>query len=679
MYGTKCLLLGGLLLAAFTLLGCPDDDEPVVDAGPLATQDVADDVPPAPPDAGPVEDADASGIPEGYTEAREPCADRNPLRNVYWGDTHVHTTLSFDAWAYENRLDPNDAYRFGRGETLKLAPLGPDGEGTREVALDRPLDFVAVTDHAEYLAEVRACTTEGNAAYDSELCTQYRVGGEGSYVTFGFAMSLPEPFRDPTICGPTKVDCPTLSDGVWEEIKEAAETHYDRTSACSFTTFVAYEYSASPDISNLHRNVIFRNANVPRPITTFEANTPQKLWAGLRATCLDADIGCDVLAIPHNSNWSNGRLFVVDYPGADSLEEERLQAEERVQLEPLVEIFQHKGDSECSNGFAATLGAPDELCDFEKLVRADDLDDCGDETGAGAMAGLGCTHRLDFVREVLKEGLKEHLRIGANPYRLGIIAATDTHGSIPGSVAEEKFVGHLGNYDDTAIEQLEPPDLIPGGNRQGPGGLAGVWAHENSRDSLFEAMRRREVFGTSGPRMVVRFFGGWEYADGLCDDPALVETGYELGVPMGGDLSAPPAGAAAPRFVTYALRDPKEGATPLQRVQIIKGWVDAAGESQEHVYDVVGDAANGAAVDPDTCQRSGPGADSLCSVWTDPDFDPGQPAFYYARVVENPSCRWSGWACVGLPEAERPPGCSDGSIDRVIQERAWTSPIWYTP
>ncbi len=611
------------------------------------------------------------------TEEREPCADRNPLRNAYFGDTHIHTSLSFDAWVYDVRLDPEAAYRFARGEKVYGPPLGADGVGTRPLQLARPLDFVALSDHAEMLAEVNTCTTPGNAAYDSAACQKYREGGASSIVQFGISLTEPQPIRIEEICGEQGVDCPALSRDVWSSIQEAAEEAYDRTSACSFTSFVAYEYSGAPEVSNIHRNVIFRNEKVPvAPTSYFEEPTPQGLWARLQEECLDAGTGCDVLAIPHNSNWSNGRQFQVTYPGATTRDEQASAAAFRARIEPLVEIFQHKGDSECRNGLETVLGTPDELCGFEKLRQ--EADDCGDGIGGGAMIGLGCVSRLDFVRNVLKEGLKQEAELGANPFKLGIIAATDSHSGTPGRVPEDASTGHLGNADDDPTEQLGVGFAFPGGIIYNGGGLAGVWAEENSRDALFEAMRRRETFGTSGPRIVVRFFGGWDYPDGMCEDPQLVARGYAGGTPMGGDL--PPRGeASAPRFVVQALRDSADGATPLQRAQIIKGWMDGEGKLREKVWDVAGDKNNGASVDTNTCERSGSGADLLCSVWSDPEFDPAQRAFYYVRVVENPTCRWSTHVCNQLPEAERPDSCTDPAYPRVIQERAWTSPIWYTP
>jgi hypothetical protein len=331
---------------------------------------------------------------------------------------------------------------------------------------------------------------------------------------------------------------------------------------------------------------------------------------------------------------------------------------------------------ECMNGLAGVLGEPDELCNFEK-VRSPDSPDCGEGTGALGAIRLGCVSKLDFVRNVLLEGLKEEERLGVNPYRLGILASTDTHNATGGAVAEDRYVGHHGNQDDDPQKRSAPGKII-----NNPGGLAAVWAEENSRDAVFEALKRRETFGTSGPRMAVRFFGGWDYPEDMCEASDFVEKGYERGTPMGGDLPPRPQGAAAPGFAVMAMREADFGqteGTPLQRLQIIKGWLNLEGDPVQKVFDVAGDPNNGASVDLDTCEAVGDGFDTLCTVWSDPEFDPRERAFYYARVVENPTCRWSTYDCIRLPMEERPDHCSDPDIDKTIQERAWTSPIWYRP
>ena len=619
--------------------------------------------------------------PTGYIEAREPCAEHNALRNVYFGDLHVHTTNSFDAHAFDVATTPEQALRFAKGDPVSLPPLDANGRGTQTLRLDRPLDFTAVTDHSEYLGEVDVCTTPGSPTYDSATCQLYRADDPYPAVRqFGVRFTPRKPQRFPDVCGSDSQLCLQSAAVVWQRVQDAANAAYDRSASCAFTSFVAYEYSASTGASTLHRNVIFRNDRVPFPISVFEAATPQLLWAGLKEMCLDAGTGCDVLAIPHNSNESNGKMFFVEYPGANSIDDQRAQAAFRVGMEPLVEIYQHKGSSECLNGISGILGAPDEACEFERR-RPAPIQDCGDGTGQTGAAGQGCVSRLDYVRGALLAGLKEDERLGVNPYRLGIIASTDTHNGTPGATNESTFIGHRGTDDDTPAKQLGTPVLTDGGVVFSPGGLTGVWAEENSRPSIFDALRRREVYGTSGTRIAVRFFGGWNYPENLCGDPDLIRRAYSGGVPMGGVLAGPQPGSAAPTFVISALRDPgsaQRPSTPLQRLQIIKGWIDN-GDMHQQVFDVAGDANNGATVDETTCVTQDPGADALCTVWTDPTFDPAQHAFYYVRVLENPTCRWTAYVCNRLAPADRPPACSDPKTPKAIQERPWTSPIWYEP
>lgn len=608
-----------------------------------------------------------------YVEDREACADHNPVRNVYFGDLHVHTAYSFDAYNNDVRVDPFAAYGYARGQSVEL----PDGlGGTRTATIDRPLDFAAVTDHGEYLGEVAACVDPESAAYDSELCVGLREGDPAVMVQWGLGLGASNPVRPSAIC--SVVDCPAYLRGAWQRTQDAAEGAYDRSAACSFTSFVAYEWSGAKSLSNLHRNVVFRSEVVPEiPISHYEEPDFWGLWRALKSDCIEGLDGCDVLSIPHNTNWSNGNMFVVEYPDdPDASESEAELAALRAELEPLIEVYQHKGDSECMNGLSGILGAPDELCDFEKL-RTDDFDDCMDGTGSQGMVNGGCVSRVDFVRGILLAGLQEHTRLGVNPYKLGLMASTDTHNGTPGAVLETGYQGHFGVNEATPVGRLT--GVAPGGPKDSGGGLIAVWAEENSRGALFDAMRRRETYGTSGPRMAVRMFGGWSYPADLCASADLVETGYADGVPMGGDLPERPEGAGAPTFVVQAFKDPGTEESPgsdLERVQMIKGWIDADGQQHVEVIDVVGEAGT-VTVDPQTCESSGAGATSLCTVWSDPDFDPDEQAWYYARVVEVPVCRWSTYDCNALEAAgEELPGACDTQPD-LIQERAWTSPIWY--
>ncbi len=606
------------------------------------------------------------------TETREPCAAHSALRQPFFGDTHVHTALSFDAWGQGTQNRPADAYRFARGEEVGVQPYDARGRPVRRVRLRRPLDFAVVTDHAELLGETRICQTPGEPGNDSLVCRVSRHWPKLGYLIVNsqiFDVADPERYG---FCGEAGRACIEAARGPWREIQAAAEAAYDRSPACAFTSFVGYEWSGNPDGAMIHRNVVFRNERVPDlPATYVEERSGEALWRVLRAGCLEAGSGCDAIAIPHNSNLSAGRLFRVETEsGAPISREDALL---RSRLEVLAEITQHKGDSECPAG-------SDPLCAFEKLPFAR-------MSQVASPALWEPAAPLSTVREALGEGLVQQARIGANPFRLGIIGSTDTHLGTPGLVDEDVFVGHAAGLSTSRLEVPPLPDQV----LMNPGGLAGVWAEENSRDALFEAMRRRETWGTSGPRIAVRFFGGFDLPADLCEEPDLVARGYAHGVPMGADLrgAAPGAAGLAPAFAIQALRDPGvsgHAGTALQRVQIVKLW-EQGGRAREVVHEVAGDPANGAGVDLATCQPKGPGFDSLCAVWSDPDFDPTRHALYYARVVENPSCRWTTFACNARGVDCADPGsvapgleaCCDPEVPRTIQERAWTSPIWWVP
>lgn len=624
---------------------------------------------------------------------REECADHDPLRQPFFGDLHVHTGYSMDARIRETLLTPDDAYRFALGEPVKLAPLDDEGDGTRSVRIDRPLDFAAVTDHAEWMGEVAVCSDPSNAAYDTSSCRIFR-GEEESWLAWLFGVNGSHQRivgvvgiggRNGEVCGDDAKACRKATKSVWDATQEAAERYYDRSSRCEFTTFPGWEYSRSPGRSKIHRNVLFRNEIVPElPISWMDTPNETELWKRLKERCLDLDVGCDVLAIPHNPNLSNGNMFNVWYRELPP-EQQREHAELRASLEPIVEMMQVKGESECANGLWGVQGR-DELCDFEKIrgVGSAAPEDCHGGTGEGALAGRGCRSRLDYVRYALLEGLREEKRIGVNPYKLGFIGSTDTHNATPGAVSESSYEG-AGGYEDMTPTLRLHADAGGGQSRKeitrNPGGLAGLWAEENSRDSLFDAMRRRETFATSGPRIAPRFFGGWDLPVDICDREDFVTLGYTLGVPMGSDLPEH-VKADSPTFAVMATRDPgteESRGGRLQRIQIVKGWVGPHGHFRQAVYEVAGTADNGASVDLQTCETSGPGYASLCGVWRDPEFDPDQAAVYYARVIENPSCRWSWRQCLEFTPEDRPDGCQDPTIPQVIHERAWTSPIWFTP
>ncbi|MFW6049780.1 MAG: DUF3604 domain-containing protein [Myxococcota bacterium] len=438
----------------------------------------------------------------------------------------------------------------------------------------------------------------------------------------------------------------------WMRIQEVAEGAYDRTAACQFTSFVAYEWTATPGGNNLHRNIVFRNEDVPDlPVSYIEEPRAERMWERLDAVCAESGGRCEALSIPHNSNASGGQMFTTDYGGASTIEEQREVAQRRHRLERLMEIFQHKGSSEC----AYPDFSSDESCAFELIDNQVEVE---------APQALSST-RYDFLRGALPLGLSEYLRLGVNPFELGVIASTDTHNSTPGLVREDDWPGHVGVND---------ADTVRSSAEFSPGGLVGVWAIENSRDAIFEAMLRRETFGTSGPRIQPRLFAGWGFDTGLCAASDLLERAYAEGVPMGATLPARPAEAEAPTFIVQAAQD----LDPLERTQIVKVWMNEQGDPEEHVYDVAV-APDELTVDTATCVERGSGLSTACNVFTDPDFDPAVPAAYYVRVLEGPSCRWLTHACNALSPQQRPRQCSDPEIPKTIRERAWTSPVFYLP
>ncbi|MGB5468980.1 MAG: DUF3604 domain-containing protein [Woeseiaceae bacterium] len=678
------------------------------------------------PEKTPPTTADTSSAPlesrrVTYTEERQPCAEYAPQRVALFGDLHVHTAYSFDAAANSLETYPADAHRFAKGEAIPFFPVDDSGKPLGTAQLSRPLDFVSITDHGEFLGERALCRTPGSPRYDSQFCVGYRETERQGMLMLGTIVDMENPQRFAELCGDDGALCRKYARGPWQEMIAAAENAYDRSATCAFTSLIGYEYTGTPGLSNIHRNVIFRNKNVPElPVSYIEAPTDQQLWQQLEPQCNDSN-NCSFITIPHNSNLANGRMFSLlqggkhsddhdeDHDhGGSSVERSRQHAREdeqrrhalaRQENEPVMEIFQHKGNSECINGLSSIFGAPDEHCEFEqvrhfgetnqvvdlriensqlKTIMSEVLtDECGTDTGRGGMVGGGCVSETDFMRSNLLNGLRDEQRLGINSAKLGVIGSTDTHASTPGGVSETNWGGHVSG-EATPAQRLQP-GLLTSGIDGNPGGLAGVWAVENSRDAIFDALERREVFGTSGPRIKPRLFAGWDYDRGICNATDMLERAYATGVAMGADMDARTTDAS-PVLIAYAEADSATNSAPLQQLQIIKGWVDDKGKAYYKIFTAAGTPDNNAGVDLATGERFGKGHGRLCGVFEDPEFDPTQSAYYYLRALENPSPRWSFYDCRRIPENQRPEVCDDNSaVAKVIQEMAWTSPIWYRP
>jgi hypothetical protein len=631
------------------------------------------------------------------TEEREPCSNYTASRRPHFGDFHVHTAWSFDANSQDTRNTPANAYNFAKGNPMGIQPYDENDQPTRTIQLDRPLDFTAVTDHSEFMGEMRMCTTKGLPGYWHPACIAHRYFPQLSFLTFaakGMAYKSRWGF-----CGENNEVCFTQAADTWQDIQRDTENAYDRSSDCTFTSFVGYEWTASGETGqNLHHNVIFRNEHVPdRALSWIETPSQVQLWDYLDQECVEDRPGCDAVVIPHNSNISGGLMFESarvtnkDIPTGPVTAEE---AARRARWNTLFEVMQHKGSSECDSRLP--VWSEDEYCDFEKMGY-DRFG--GKNTGQLQFAALGWLSPVlgedilpvtvppgenNFLRYALKKGLQQQAELGVNSFKFGLISSTDTHIAAPGLTMEKNHPGH-GGAGMGARDGV--PAGLPDELEYGPGGLAVLYAEENSRDSLFAAMQRREAYATSGTRPILRFFGGWDYPDDLCAADDMVEQGYAGGVPMGGDL-LPDTTGRSPRFLVSASMDngtAEYPGSPLQRIQVIKGWYENE-ELQEQVLDVAG-GDNSASVDINTCEQSGSGHSQLCSVWEDKDFNADAQAFYYTRVLENPSCRWSQRICADagvrcdIPQSipEGMENCCAPEHKKVIQDRAWSSPIWYTP
>jgi len=597
-----------------------------------------------------------AGVAEPGAASPRPAAERRAL----FGDLHVHSSWSLDGYIFGNNNDPRAAYRFARGEAVPIA----DGATRQQLAV--PLDFAAVTDHAETLGYHQRCMveTEG-AAYAGEACQMLRTRDLRMFFAGFRNLSMNPPQHLEEIC-PDGASCRQAAASPWQALQSIAN-EFNRPG--EFTTFKAYEYTGNlPKGGMLHRNVIFANDTVPaEAMSAFDLASARELWQWLERDCVG---DCDVITIPHNSNLAWGLSFAThNVDGSAWTPEDQRR---RARYDRLAEIYQAKGNSECQTG----IGTNDEFCDFELLLRPCESDD-----------DIACMRATSFVRNGLKMGLQLQHQLGFNPYQYGIIASTDTHNGTPGDTREIGYQGHQAG--ESTLEKR-----LTGGHRakQGrgavnynPGGLAGAWAQDNTREALFAAFKRRETFGTSGNRISIRLFAGWDYPGDLSARSDIVEVAYAKGVPMGETLSVGP-GQSAPGLLAWAAQDPQ--AFALQRLQIIKGWTDAAGRMREQTYDVA--CSSGQAVDPKThrcpdngagvnladCSATGDaGAPQLSALWRDPDFDPSQRAFYYARVLENPSCRWSTYDILTSDGRIKP----SSAVTQTIQERAWSSPVWLQP
>ena len=601
-----------------------------------------------------------------------PYADRAFPSNVYFGDTHVHTGLSADAGGSGTRLMPRDAYRFARGEQV-ISNTG------QPVKLARPYDFFMITDHSDAMGSITDIIDGApNILADPEgrkFHEDFNAGGQtAAQAMFRLINQFAQGEISPELN--YQPGNPAFK-RVWDDLLRAAEEYNDPG---HFTTFIAFEWTSLVAGNNLHRNVIFRDgaerAGQVVPYTTtppIGSRNPSDLWKWMAN--YEKQTGGDVTAIPHNGNLSNGMMFAMQDDFANGAPLDRAYAEERQKWERIYEVTQYKGDGEAH----PLLSPEDGFADFETW-------DFGNLDGTQAKTPEMLPG--EYARSGLLRGLQLEAKLGVNPFKFGLEGATDTHTGLS-TVEEENFFGKFTTYEpspERAAHAGKPSPAgiaMPSGGDYSSAGLTAVWASENTRGALFDAMERREVYATTGPRMRVRFFGGWAFDkdDALRRD--LAALGYSKGVPMGADLPAPDAGTKAPTFLAYALRDPI-GAN-LDRIQIIKGWLDAEGNPREKVYDVAWsgdrkpDAKGKLPPVGDTVDLSIPswtntiGASELGAVWTDPDFDPKLRAFYYARVIEIPTPRWTAYDRVkfklDLPE----------KIPLTTQERAYTSPIWYTP
>ncbi len=631
----------------------------------------------------------------------------NKDRNPYYGDLHVHTKYSFDAYVFGVTASPDDAYRYAKGEGVKH-PLG------YEMKLREPLDFYAVTDHGFYMGMIQAYADTTTDISQNEFAEPFHnlnrldnltveSAGERSNIfssILGATIIQPYPDWHPKLLkayltrntqGALQSFDYNIHKSAWADVARSANDHNDPG---HFTTFIGYEFTTSTDIEggNLHRNVIFNSSKASiRPWTRIDSINPEDLW-----TWQDKlrDKGVDTIAIPHNSNGSNGQMFEMESFKGNALDIN--YANKRMRNEPLVEITQVKGTSDTH----PLLSPDDEWSDFEIM-----------DVRVGSRPPTYSKPSGSYVREAYLNGLTLEFTKQGNPYKFGLIGSTDTH-VVAASLDESNFWSKVGLLDgdpenrgsvplkEENVERLDeymrafnqPVSRVSleqgeyantGFTQWGASGLAAAWAEENTRESIFNAFRRKETFATTGTRIAVRFFGGYNLSSIDLNSESLVSEAYQKGVTMGSDLLHNEN--KIPEFLVWAQRD-KNGA-PLQRIQIIKGWIDNnSGRPKEKVFDVACSNGmqpdtitnrcpdNGARVNINDCSIStNVGSSELKTVWKDPEFAPDDKTFYYVRVLENPTCRWSTWDAIKAGYKPRE------GLHETIQERAWSSPIWYIP
>ena len=580
------------------------------------------------------------------------------------GRYHLHTSNSFDAGFINYRVGPEEAFRFARGEEVTANNGMP-------VKLVRPLDFLVVSDHAAYLGLTPALRASNPLLLQSKAGRRWHDALKSGEYNQIFQAAM-EAIRSAALRD-EKIKNEDFKRSIWEGTVEIADGMNDPG---VFTAFIGYEWTSMPSGRNLHRVVIFKDdakrATQVVPFSLFDSEDPEDLWAYMAR--YEEKTGGNILAIPHNGNISNGLMFAVETLKGEPFTKE--YAETRIKWEPLYEVTQIKGDGEAH----PALSPNDEFADYGTW-------DKGNLTGT--VAKEESMFQYEYGRSALKLGLKLEAQLGTNPFKFGMIGATDSHTGLATAKEDNFFGKHSGVEPDThrAVDHpviASPVDekLTTWGWEQVASGLAGVWAPENTREALFEAMERKETYATTGSRMTVRFFGGWDFNQADIERPSPAKVGYAKGVAMGGDLRDAPAGKA-PSFMAWALRDP-EGAN-LDRIQIIKGWLDKNGSLREKVYDVVwsdgrtpgsngklpavGNTVNVA----NATYTNTIGAVLLSAVWEDQDFDPNERAFYYVRVIEIPTPRWTAY------DAKYFDLKLDPKVEVTTQERAYTSPIWYTP